>query len=109
MERTNFFLFFLFLLQIGETVTTLETNCLELGQTKLTEIGSGNITLSRVKRSFGGQEPINFTLVNSQILGPPGFLSITSGSTLDLIFQSTGFAVLGIFYCFILLFSYLDY
>jgi hypothetical protein len=51
--------------------------------------------LSRVKRSFGGQEPINWTLVNFNVLGPGGWLPLACGAGLDLVFHVSGYAVLG--------------
>ncbi len=63
----------------------------------LTEFGDGRslAVLSRVKRGFGGKEPINFTLVQTNVLGPPGWLPLASGATLDLVFHVTGYVVLG--------------
>jgi hypothetical protein len=46
-------------------------------------------------RSFGGQEPINITLVNISILGPMGWLSMSSRSVLDVIFHISGYTILG--------------
>jgi hypothetical protein len=56
---------------------------------------------SRVRRSFGGKEPINFTLVNQNVLGPPGWLPMASGITIDLILRLSGYTALGPFevYC----------
>ena len=51
--------------------------------------------LSRVKRSFGGQEPVNLTLINANVLGPNGWLPLACGAPLDLIFHVTGYTVLG--------------
>ena len=51
--------------------------------------------LSRVKRGFGGQEPINFTLVNANVLGPNGWIPLFCGATLDMVFHVTGYIVLG--------------
>jgi|688.fasta_scaffold831678_1 hypothetical protein len=53
--------------------------------------------LGRVKRSFGGKEPVNMTLVNENTLGPPGFLALACSSALDLIFHISGYIVLGMF------------
>jgi len=72
MERTEIFILIFFFIKFCENVSTIEASCMEVTQTESVTIGSDNTTLSRVKRGFGGQEPINFTLVNSQILGPPG-------------------------------------
>ena len=55
-------------------------------------------SISRFKRSFGGQESVNITLVNENILGPAGFLSLASASALDLIFHISGYVVLGRFF-----------
>lgn len=49
----------------------------------------------RKKRSFGGKEAINFTQVNTNALGPPGFVSISSGAVLDFTFYVSGYIVLG--------------
>ena len=51
--------------------------------------------LSRVKRGFGGQEPINFTLINANVLGPNGWIPLFCGATLDMVFHVTGYIVLG--------------
>ena len=51
--------------------------------------------LSRHKRSFGGQEPINWTLVIGNVLGPGGWTPLFCGANLDLIFHVSGYVVLG--------------
>ena len=49
----------------------------------------------RVKRSFGGKEQINYTLVNTNVQGVPGFVPLISGATMDMVFHITGYWVLG--------------
>ena len=54
-----------------------------------------NVLHHRIKRSFGGSEPINMTLVNSKVVGPMGWIPFSSGSILEAIFYITGYTVLG--------------
>ena len=49
----------------------------------------------RVKRSFGGKEQINYTLVNTNVQGVPGFVPLISGATMDMVFHITGYWILG--------------
>ena len=51
--------------------------------------------LSRVKRGFGGKEPINMTLIKKNVLGAPGWLPFASGASMDLIFRVSAYTVLG--------------
>ena len=53
--------------------------------------------LSRHRRSFGGQEPINWTLVIGNVLGPGGWTPLFVGANLDLVFHVSGYVVLGKF------------
>ena len=62
--------------------------------------GSGNrdhALLVRNKRSFGGKEPVNMTLVNTNVLGAPGWLPLVCSAVPDVIFHVTGYGVLGKF------------
>ena len=54
-----------------------------------------DIVLSRVKRSFGGKEPVNMTLINTNVLGPNGWLPLACGASLDLFFHVSAYFVLG--------------
>ena len=65
-------------------------------------IGSGSrnrdhALLVRNKRSFGGKEPVNMTLVNTNVLGAPGWLPLFCSAVPDVIFHVTGYGVLGKF------------
>ena len=51
--------------------------------------------LSRTKRSFGGKEAVNITLVNTNVLGAPGWLPLICGAVLDMIFHVSGYIVMG--------------
>lgn len=51
--------------------------------------------LVRTKRSFGGKEPVNITLVNTNVLGAPGWLPLVCSAVPDVIFHVTGYGVLG--------------
>ena len=88
---------FLCLFIFVKNVATLEENCSEVvAETKILARKDENFPiLSRVKRGFGGPEPINFTLINTNVLGPPGWLPLASGATMDLIFRVSGYTVLG--------------
>jgi hypothetical protein len=80
----------------GKNVAPLEDNCREV-ETQTKNVGNFPI-LSRVKRGFGGQEPINITLINTNVLGPPGWLPLASGATMDMIFRVSAYTVLGMFF-----------
>ena len=89
------------ILTICENFTLDRLNCLESDQVltkenKLVSFNEPHI-LGRFKRSFGGQEPVNMTLVNENTLGPAGFLALACSSALDLIFHVSGYIVLGMF------------
>lgn len=51
--------------------------------------------LSRVKRGFGGKEPINFTLIHQNVLGAPAWMPLICGATMDMVFRVSGYTVLG--------------
>ena len=53
--------------------------------------------LSRVKRVFGGKEPINMTLINQNVLGAPAWMPLICGATMDMVFRVSGYTVLGSF------------
>ena len=110
MVRYKFFLVFpLFLPFVccGKNVDLLyieddcfENKSLESNSTDLvgvTHQPQHDLVLSRVKRSFGGQEPVNLTLINANVLGPNGWLPLACGAPFDLLFHVTGYTVLGIF------------
>ena len=84
------------ILFLSQNVFPLEEECPETLSSSTEFVDERSLAvLSRVKRGFGGKEPINFTLVHSNVLGPPGWLPLASGATLDLIFHATGYVVLG--------------
>ncbi len=103
MWGNNFkILFLLFcILIVCENLTLDRSKCLESDkvltkENKLVSFNESHI-LGRFKRSFGGQEPVNMTLVNENTLGPAGFLALACSSALDLIFHISGYIVLGMF------------
>jgi hypothetical protein len=51
--------------------------------------------LSRVKRGFGGKEPINFTLIHQNVLGAPAWMPLICGATMDMVFRVSSYTVLG--------------
>ena len=51
--------------------------------------------LSRVKRGFGGREPINFTLIHQNVLGAPAWMPLICGATMDMVFRVSSYTVLG--------------
>ena len=57
--------------------------------------GGYEVVHSRVKRGFGGKEPVNITLVNTNVLGAPGFLPLICGAFIDMVLHVTGYIVLG--------------
>ncbi len=57
--------------------------------------GNSLAVLSRNRRSFGGQEPINWTLVIGNVLGPGGWTPLFCGANLDMFFRVSGYVVLG--------------
>ena len=59
------------------------------------QIPRHDVVLSRVKRSFGGKEPVNMTLINTNVLGPNGWLPLACGASLDVFFHVSGYFVLG--------------
>ena len=97
LKKEIVFLYLFCIFIFVKNVTPLEENCSEVAaKTNSMSRNDENFAiLSRVKRSFGGPEPINFTLINTNVLGPPGWLPLASGATMDLIFRVSGYTVLG--------------
>ena len=93
LKKEIVFLYLFCIFIFVKNVTPLEENCSEVAAESRND--EDFAILSRVKRSFGGPEPINFTLINTNVLGPPGWLPLASGATMDLIFRVSGYTVLG--------------